>query len=122
MLEAMPKQAERRRASPLMRKGTEEDIHRRRSAMMTALTLLQPGRAIQKLVLAGAAQQIVAAQQTRGASRHLAKQLVAGLRSKPRVPVAEVVDVEQDHTQRAVQCAVRGRSPRNIMESMVSRL
>ena len=101
-LVAMPKQAERRMASPATWKGEEKTSMRSRSASDHGVGGAAAGQRNQELVHAGPAQQIVAAQQRAGAAGHLAEQFVAGVHAEPRVPVAEVVDIEEHHAQRAI--------------------
>ena len=98
----MPKQAERRMASPFTRKGVAEDIHAQPLGQHDGVDAGAAGQGDEKLVLAGAAQQVVAAQQARRAGHHLAEQIVAGVGAQPRVPMAKVVDVEENHAQRAL--------------------
>ena len=101
-LTAMPKHAERRIASPATWKGVENTSARKRSVRVMALAGAHEGKATRNCIHARPAQHVVAAQQGRGAAGHLAQQLVAGIHAEPRVPVAEVVDIEEHQAQVAM--------------------
>ena len=58
------------------------------------------GEGYEELVLAGTAEEVVAAEKTRGAADYLAEKFVAGVGAESGVPMTEVVDVEEDHAER----------------------
>jgi hypothetical protein len=58
------------------------------------------GEGDEEFVFAGTAEEVVAAQETRGAADHLAEEFVTGVGAEARVPMAEVVDIEEDHAKR----------------------
>ncbi len=94
-LTAMPKHAERRMASPATRKGVGKHFGAQALRKTHGAGRGARGQRDEKCVHARPAQHVVAAQQGRGAAGHLAKQLIAGIHAEPRVPMAEVVDIEE---------------------------
>ena len=81
--------------------GRAEDIDAQALGHHDGVGAGAAGEGHKELVLAGAAEQVVAAQEARGAGCDLAEQIVACLGAEARVPVAEVVDVEENEAEGA---------------------
>jgi hypothetical protein len=82
------------------RKGRAEDVLAEALGQHDGADGAAAGEGDEEFVFAGAAEEVVAAQKTRGAADYLAEEFVAGVGAEARVPMAEVVNIEEDHAER----------------------